>query len=316
MKFYTLIHICRNEQSIHNNAFTRNFEEQIRLYLDCAKQFHRSLAVEGIELIVLTNDKAMLHKLNEDNYAINFTQLEFKLQVPSGIKFYSAHFKLEVFSYLASLGEEYVALVDSDMLCVNTMPEAFKTIVAQKLPLYYDITDQMTPFIGAERIKKEKELLNGGEKSFGLWAGGEFIAGPPSFFARLSVEVNMITESYWQHAADVHHQGDEMLTSVAVERIKSIGNVALLDAGALSFVGRYWSYVPVHIQKPIEGYFEHFILHLPSDKKFFARLQPDEIKGAAFFKKYKRHLSLSRTMETVFKNIKPYAKRLRKKLAF
>lgn len=314
MKFYTLIHICRDEKSIHNNAFVKSFEEQIRLYLDCAKQFHRSLSAEGIELIVLTNDKALLNKLNADAYAINITQLNFQLHVPSGIKFYSAHFKLEVFSYLASLTEDYLALVDSDMLCVNKMPDAFKTIVAQKLPLYYDITDQMTPFIGAERIRKEKELLSG-EDSFGLWAGGEFIAGPPSFFTRLSGEVDKIIERYWQHAADVHHQGDEMLTSVAVERIKKEGDVPLLDAGALSLVGRYWSYVPVHIQKTLYGYLDHFILHLPSDKKFIARLQPDELKGAAFFKKYRRHLSLSRAMETVFKNIKPYAKRLRKKLA-
>lgn len=315
MTFYTLIHICRDEQSIHNNAFTKNFEEQIRLYLNCAKQLHRSLATEGLELIVLTNDAALLQTLNDDGYAIAILQLDFRMHVPSGIKFYSAHFKLEVFSYLASLREEYVALVDSDMLCVNKVPEAFKIIMRQKLPLYYDITDQMTPFLGAETIRREKELLSG-EASFGLWAGGEFIAGPPSFFGRLFEEVSRIKEAYWQQAVALHHQGDEMLTAVAVERIKKAGDTPLLDAGALSLVGRYWSYVPLHVQKPLEGWFHHFLLHLPSDKKFIARLQPHELKGAAFFRKYRRHLSVSRTMETVFKNIKPYAKRLRKKLAF
>lgn len=316
MTFYTLIHICREEQSHHNNAFaTRGFEDQIRLYLDCAKQLHRSLATEGLELIVLTNDKELLDKLNGDRYAIAITQLDFRLHVPSGIQFYSAHFKLEVFSYLASLPADYIALVDSDMVCVNKTPEALKTIAAQKLPLYYDITDQMTPYIGAATIKKEKELLSK-EASFGLWAGGEFIAGPPSFFGRLFAEVSRIKEAYWQHAATLHHQGDETLTSVAVERLKKTGGVPLLDAGALLLVGRYWSYPPVHVQKPVEGYVNHFLLHIPSDKRFIVRLQPHELKGAAFFKKYKRHLSLSRTMETVFKNIKPYAKRIRKKLAF
>jgi hypothetical protein len=314
MTFYTLIHVGRNEQSLHNNGFIKSFEEQIRLYLNCAKQLHRSLASEGVALIVLTNDKVFLEKLNDD-YKIAIAQLEFSSTVPSGIKFYSAHFKLEVFSYLASLTEDYVALVDSDMLCVNRLPEAFKNVIAQRLPLYYDITDQVTPAYGANAIVQDKELISG-KASFGLWAGGEFLSGPPSFFRRLAEEVNEIKDTYYSNAATLHHQGDEMLTSVAIENIKKTGDIPLLDAGALSFVARYWSYVPLHVQKPLEGYCSHFILHLPSDKKFIARLQPDELKGAAFFKKYKRHLSLSRTMETVFKNIKPYAKRLRKKLAF
>ena len=314
MKFYTLIHICREEKSMHNNAFTRNFEEQIKLYLDCAKQFHRSLAAEGFDLVVLTNNKALLEKLNDDNYPIEITQLHFRMHVPSGIKFYSAHFKLEVYSYLASLNEEYVALVDSDMLCVNKMPEALKTIVAQKLPLYYDITEQVTPAYGAEIIQQDKERITG-EPSIGLWAGGEFLAGPPSFFALMAEEITTVKEAYWQNVNTLHHQGDEVLTSVAVEKIKRQGKAPLLDAGVLSAVGRYWSYVPLHVQKPMKGYSAHFLLHLPSDKKFITQLQPDEMKGAVFFKKYGRHLSLSRTMETVFKNIKPYAKRIRKKLA-
>lgn len=315
MTFYTLIHVCREEQSLHNNAFgTRGFEAQIKLYLDCAKQLHRSLATEGMELIVLTNDEALLQKLN-DGYPITVTQLNFKMHVPPGIKFYSAHFKLEVFSYLASLKEEYTGLVDSDVLCINGLPEAFKTIINEKIPLYYDITDQVTPAYGANKVRQDKERISG-EPSVGLWAGGEFLAGPPSFFGLLFEEVSAVKETYWHTINTLHHQGDEVLTSVAVEKIKRQGKVPLLDAGVLSFVGRYWSYVPLHAQKPVEGYAAHFLLHLPSDKKFIARLQPDEMKGAAFFKKYKRHLSVARTMESVFKNIKPYAKRIRKKLAF
>ena len=315
MTFYTLIHVCKEEQSLHNNGFVKNFAQQISLYLACAKQLHRSLKSERIELIVLTNDKAFLQNLDDESYPITVTQIPFQLQVPSGIKFYSAHFKLDVFSYLASLSEEYVALVDSDMLCVNAVPEALKVIVRQKMPLYYDITDQVTPAYGASRIEHDKELVS--EKpSFGLWAGGEFIAGPPSFFRRLRNEVNDVLENYWKQASSLHHQGDEMLTSIAIERIKQTSDIPLAEAGTLSFVARYWGYVPVHIQKPLAAYQQHFLLHLPSDKKFLSRLQPHELKGAAFFQKYRRHLSLTRTMNSLFKNMKPYAKRLRKKLAF
>lgn len=315
MKFFTLIHICKEEQSLHNNSLTKNFDEQISLYLTCAKNLHRSLVSEGIELIILTNDQPFLQRLNKDGYPIQIIPLQFSFEVPTGIKFYSAHFKLEVFTYLSALHEEYIALVDSDILCINPMPETFENCVSQKLPLYYDITDQVTPAYGASAIIKDKERIS--EKpSIGLWAGGEFIAGPPSFFGKLSAEINSIKSKYLQHYKTFHHQGDEMLTSVAIENIKTNGDVPLLDAGALSIVGRYWSYVPLHIQKPIEAYTDYFLLHLPSDKKFIITLQPGELKGAVFFKKYSRHIFVSRTVEKIFKRIKPYAKRIRKKFAF
>jgi hypothetical protein len=315
MKFFTLIHICKEEQSIHNNSFTKSFDEQINLYLNCAKQLHRSLVPAGIELIVLTNDKAFLHRLNKEGYPVEILQLQFVSKYPSGIKFYSAHFKLEVFDYLASINEEYTALVDSDMLCLNEMPVAFKSGINEKLPLYYDITNQVVPAYGAENIIRDKELVSG-KVSTELWAGGEFIAGPPSFFGSLSKEIKKVEASYFQHVNSLHHQGDEMLTSVAIEALKESGDFEIGEAGALSIVGRFWSYKPLHKQKPITAHTTHFLLHFPSDKKFIAGLPFDKLSGEAFFKKYRRHLSLSHTFNTIFKRIKPYAKRIRKKLAF
>ena len=313
MRFFTLIHIEKGEQSLHNN-FVKSFGDQISLYLNCAKQLHRSLQPEGIELVVLTNDADFLKALNTEAYHIPIIQLSFRSEVPSGIKFYSAHFKLEVFNYFASLEDNYVALVDSDMLCVGKMPKAFETCSQQGLPLYYDITDQVTPAYGADKIIDDKKRISG-KPSIGLWAGGEFIAGPPHFFKKLSAEIDAVKSAYLNNFSSFHHQGDEVLTSVAIESLKVKGEVPIIDAGALSIVGRYWSFIPLHSQKPIEGYKNHFILHLPSDKKFLAALRPDELKGQSFFKKYKRHLSISRTIEKLFKNIKPYAKRLRKKFA-
>jgi hypothetical protein len=315
MKFFTLIHICKEEQSIHNNSFTKSFDEQINLYLACAKQLHRSLVPVGIELIILTNNEPFLQRLNKDQYPIKIHQLNFVSKYPSGIKFYSAHYKLEVFDYLSSINEDYIALVDSDMLCVNEMPETFKAIIKKKQPLYYDITSQVVPAYGAENIIRDKELISG-TPSNGMWAGGEFIAGTPSFFGALSKKIKKVEAAYFQHINTFHHQGDEMLTSVAIEAMKATGDYEITDAGTLYIVGRFWSYKPLHVQKPIAAYATHFLLHLPSDKKFIARLPSDKLSGAAFFKKYRLHLSLSHTFNTIFKSIKPYAKRIRKKLAF
>ena len=315
MKFFTLIHICKEEQSIHNNSFTKSFDDQISLYLNCAKQFHRSLVPASIELTILTNDKLFLQRLNTENYPIEILQLNFLSKYPSGIRFYSAHYKLEVFQYLSSVDEEYTALVDSDMLCLNGMPESFKAIINKKLPLYYDITSQVVPAYGAENIIKDKQLVSG-KPSDESWAGGEFIAGPPSFFATLTKEIKKVEANYFRHVAALHHQGDEMLTSVAVEALKESGDFEIAEAGALSIVGRFWSYTPLHVQKPIAAHAAHFLLHLPSDKKFIATLSRDKLRGEAFFKKYSRHLTFSRTFNIIFKSIKPYAKRIRKKFAF
>ncbi len=314
MKFFTLIHICPDEQSIHNNSFTRNFDEQIDLYFQCAKQLHRSLRMEGIELCILTNDKDFLQRLNKDGYDIDIRQIDFSMSVPTGIKFYSAHFKIEVFEYLASLNEDYIALVDSDMLCINEVPVYFKTLVDKKIPLYYDITDQVSPAYGHENIIKDKERISN-TPSIGLWAGGEFISGPPEFFKKLSAEISSFKAAYMDHSNSFHHQGDEVLTSVAIENMKMGGQVEIAEAGSLSLVGRFWSPKTLHVQKPVNAYYRHFLLHLPSDKKFLKRLGVSELKGGAFFNTYRKHLLRSHLLEPIVNGIKPYAKQLHRRFA-
>ena len=71
---------------MHNNAFLSSFEQQIRLYLRCAIQLQQSLINEGVEVVVLTNEKAFLESLKETNDRIAITQLKFHLKVNTGIK--------------------------------------------------------------------------------------------------------------------------------------------------------------------------------------------------------------------------------------
>lgn len=314
MKLFTLIHINKNEQSINNNGFfIKNIEEQINLYFSCAKQLHLSLKAVGIELVVITNDKAFLESINKDNYKISITELNFSINVPSGLNFYSAHFKIEVYAYLSTLTDEYVGLVDNDMLCVNDIPECLKNIISYKIPMYYDITDQLTPAIGQTRIITDKEKI-GKTKSVGLWAGGEFITGTPEFFGKFYAELSKIETEYFKVADTLHHQGDEMLTSVAIENLKLKEGLKIFDAGALSLITRFWSHPNIsHVQKPVNAFYQHFLLHLPSDKSFITKLKPNELKGTTFFAKYRRHLIISRTLENTFKSIKPLLKKVMKK---
>ena len=266
MKLFTLIHICGSEQSIHNNSFVKNFDAQISLYLNCAKQLHSSLKNAGIELAIITNDKASLQRLNSDHYPIELIQLDFTLKVPSGIKFYSAHFKIEVFQYLSTLTNDYVGLIDADMVCINPVPQAFKNIIEDKLPVYYNITDQISPAYGQDEILKDKRKLSKTNPA-GIWAGGEFLTGTPSFFDKVYKEITAFLPGYFSDFNSFNHQGDEMLTSVALENLMVRGEATIIDAGVLGIIGRYWSPKTLHVQKQVDAYMDHFILHLPSDSE-------------------------------------------------
>lgn len=313
MRFFTLIHIEREEKSLHNNSFVHSFDEQITLYLSCAKQLHLSLKTEGIELVIITNDKAFLDKLNKDNYPIEILEINFTLNVPSGVRFFSAHFKIEIYKYLSSLQDEYLGLIDCDIVCVNKIPACFRNLIDLKVALYYDITEQVMPAYTAERVISDKERLSG-TSSIGMWAGGEFLSGTPSFFGRLYEEIEPIKLKYFNNFNTFRHQGSEMLTSVAIENMILRSDVRILDAGTLSIIGRFWSPKPMHIQKPVDAYSNHFLFHIPSDKKFIKSLSPDKLKGDSFFKEYKQHVFIFRLLESTFKGIKPYVKSVKRKI--
>jgi len=301
MELFTLIHVSRNEQSIHNN-FVTILKSQISIYLSCARQLAASLSNQGIRLHVITNEEEYLRNLMPD-YPYPIIELSFKSEVPSGIRFFSAHFKLEVITYLSTLNNDYVGLIDSDVVCVNEIPYSLKTAIDKRIALYYDITNQVGPAYGLKNIIENKEKLLA-ERSIGLWAGGEFISGPPSFFKKLDKEIHQIKDNYFKNIKLFHHQGDEMITSIAIEKLKR--TEPILDAGALMIIGRYWSVKPKHHQNSINAYSNHFLLHLPSDKRFL--IKKKQQSQHEFFKEYKRYLILKKVFRGLFSGLIPVTK--------
>lgn len=301
MDLFTLIHVSRNEQSIHNN-FVTDLKSQISIYLSCARQLAASLQAQGIVLHVITNEEDYLRNIMPD-YPYPIIQLNFQLEVPSGVRFFSAHFKLQVIHYLSTLNADYVGMIDSDVVCVNELPYSFKTCIDKGIALYYDITSQVTPAYGIKSIIENKERLLD-EKSLGLWAGGEFIAGSPAFFKKLDLEINQIKDQYFKNVRSFHHQGDEMITSIAVEKLKRTEPVQ--DAGALMIIARYWSVKPKHYQNSIDAYSQHFLLHLPSDKRFLVSRNED--LESDFFKDYKRYLIKKKVFRGIFSSLFPMIK--------
>ena len=276
--FYTMLYI-------KNKNFNENVAENgfvtILGYINCCKILHDSLEKIGLKLTILTNEPAVITE-QADN--LNVEKVDFKQNIPENIRFFSAHHKIEVFKYLSLSGDNYSILLDSDVVCINNIPENMEKIIQQNIPVYYDVTDQVYPAYGRIKIMDDKSLVMG-TKSLGNWVGGEFIGGDKKFFAEIYKNCMEYWDSYIGNIAKFHHQGDEMLTSCAIEKYILEGNV-IFNAGSIGYVGRYWSVKTLHIGKPFEAYLDNCLLHLPADKEYLAKYNGNDV----FIEKYRTYL--------------------------
>lgn len=266
--FFGLLHLEPGQKSAVN-VLAKDFAEQTRLYVRNAKLLSQSLKRTGFGFTLLTNDKASVEAADPGiSSSLTIEEIAFSSPVPKGILFYSAHFKLDAFRYLSSLAADYVALCDLDMVCINEVPPALTNAIEKKMPLAYDISDQVIPAYGAERVHDDLEAMVVG-KSEGRWMGGEFISGTPEFFGQLVEEISTTFPAYLNIIDRVHHVGDEAYTSAAIERLKNRG-MRIGDAGTVAVVGRYWNVRPLHPQRPFDYFQQCFLLHLPADKRWLA----------------------------------------------
>jgi hypothetical protein len=287
MKFglYSLLHL-KEEESSAMNISVKDFRDQITVYLNCAITLSNSLRSKGIPFTLLTNRKAFLDEIvNESGGALCVLEIPFSTVVPTSTRFYSAHFKLDAFRYLSSLNDEYVGLCDLDMVCINDIPLCFSNIVKEKIPMWYDISEQVVPAYGHEVIIRDLETIHG-FVSEGRWAGGEFISGTPEFFRNLMKNIDIVYDNYIHNISKLHHVGDEVLTSAALEMIRRKGTY-VADAGTVEIVGRFWSSKILHHQKPFEHFQQYFLVHLPSDKRFLSDIASSgAMELTAFVDKY------------------------------
>jgi hypothetical protein len=267
---YGLLRLDEQQQSSVNLS-TRDFSEQLTIYARSAMTLARSLHEHGISFTLLTNRKDLVTA--RVHAALPVEEIPFTTQVPHGTTFYSAHFKLDAFRYLATRAHQYVGLCDLDMICLRDIPTSFQTLIAAKIPLYYDISDQVIPAYGHEVIINNLQSIHG-FASEGRWYGGEFISGPPSFFDTLTRTIEEVYPRYIANISLMHHVGDESYTSAALEILRrKLG--CLGDAGTLGIVGRFWNAPVKHHQMPFDYFSKCFLLHLPADKPFLANFNQE-----------------------------------------
>lgn len=265
--FYGLLYINLDENSAVN-LDVRSKSNSIAIYLNNATILSKTLAEKKIQFILLTNNKKYLESISSTSINIAITEIIFTTHVPSGLKFYSAHFKLDAFKYIANLKISYAVLCDLDVVCINSIPKSFINLALNKTSLVYDITDQVIPAYGENSIINDTEKLTK-KTGEGRWYGGEFISGDPEFFLKLSDKITSLYQDYLDSTPSIHHVGDEAYSTAAISLLKLEGE-KIEDAGTLGIIGRYWSVNTLHHQKPFEYFESCFLLHLPADKLFLS----------------------------------------------
>ena len=272
---FGLLHLAINEYSAVNLK-VKNFSDQIKVYLSNASLLNKSFEAQGIKFTLLTNNKKLLEdELFGVNHKLNIVEIVFPTKVPSGVPFYSAHFKVDAFRYIASLNLKYAIFCDLDVVCLKPLPEVFETLISEGIPMVYEVTDQIIPADGHPFIIKNLEIINE-KKSEGRWVGGEFMAGPSSFFNILTEEIDHVIKARGYFDLLISGEvtsggGDEVYTNAAIEKMKRSG-VYISEAGLINIIGRYWSSGPGFVQKDFK-YFENvFLLHLPADKYFLQKM--------------------------------------------
>jgi hypothetical protein len=276
------------------NVKVKNFTEQISVYLSNASLLSKSLAHQGIKFTLLTNnaDKLNHHALGV-NQKLNIKEIKTETSIPSGTKFFSAHYKVEVFRYISKWSGSYAIFCDLDVVCLRPLPSVFKNISKLGTPLIYDVTDQIIPVDGHDVMIQTFESINK-IASEGRWLGGEFIAGTPQFFEILTNQIDEILPTYFSliETKQIKTQGnDEVYTTAAIERLNRTGN-HISDAGQMNVIGRFWSSGTKHIQKPFTHFESMFLLHLPADKYFLKKMDSKtiEFNPDNFLKDYKKYI--------------------------
>lgn len=277
MKFYTLFYFSSGDSSVNLGAATDN--ERFSIYVRNALLLEKSLDKKS-SLTVVTNDTARYSEIVRSVVGvvsnIKVEQINFNLDVPHGIGFYSAHFKIDALRYLSQLDDEHFpcALVDSDVVLVGDDFQSFVNNCGRSFVGVYDISDQVFPAYGKERVQIDICKIMGYDKKINTrWYGGELICFGSSEGAKRIIDcIDGLWERYVNQWADLHHQGDEVVVSAAINELKcEENNFKIVDMGSKGFIRRYWSGRTLHKQPSVFGLHKFGgILHVPQDKKILS----------------------------------------------
>ncbi len=289
LKLFSILYVDRAEAKYAN--LSSRTGDPIDIYLRCAALLHASCRANGQSLTLLTNRLDLVsERLTALGLTADVAEHNFKRDVPKSIPFYAAHFKLDA---MDAFGEgmygDVVGLVDIDAVLVRPIP--YSDLGADGL-LTYDISAQVTPEFGADRVAIDLRAVGAPAGCPPCWYGGEFIVGTANAFRKLSLEIENIWPRYKEVYRRLHHNSDEAVVSAALAVLKHKG-FRLLDAGEAKLVSRWWTARTNFEQIPFRIASDACFWHLPADKPFLASCaQAGEFDAAVFAREYKSHARL------------------------
>lgn len=242
-------------------------------YLSQAVTLNRSLLAAGLpRLTIATNEVeevlCFLSNVNADLRPAVFP-LTSTLEVPEGIPFHGAHFKLDLLEQIAlTLAEnKLLLLLDTDVIaqCRLDLDLLRRCHVAGVGA--FDISDQEFFAYGSARVIADLELVAGGTLSNPRWYGGEFLLASRTFINQLIPVARACFQHYCGVAGELNQHGDEVFISAALNILSDRGQ-PIIDVGAYRAVGRHWS---GNTHRDLRWFRNCVFLHLPDCKALLGR---------------------------------------------
>ena len=273
----------------------------------------RSCREQGVDCSIVTNDEAFLRKRFE-HFGLGDVPVlahAFGVDVPQGIRFRQAHYKLELIDILAT-GEfgEYVGLLDSD------------TVTHRSLPLSDDMHDKILVYdITAERgrVAADKDVAAICKRPMKdvTWYGGEFLLAPAYRLRALSEEMSALWPRYRDclKAGVIDHVGSEAIFSAALNNLRAQDENVVMSVNNHQIITRWWSARTLFRQPPFHEVEDNAILHLPADKPFLSRFVLSGRAFREFVPAYRRHLVAKLGMRHAYTIFEKVLKRQQKIVA-
>jgi hypothetical protein len=291
IRLFTVLYI--DESQIQHSSVGRGALASKDVYIGCASNLLASCMRHGVRVEILTNQpdyvNAQLRRLGAEERAVGTS---FRRDVPKGIPFHAAHFKLDAIRQLGSGAfGPCVGLIDNDVVMLDLPPADLSAWTKDRL-FVYDISDTVLEEYGDDLVLSDLRRVAAADLHSTRWYGGEFIAGSSAAFRILSERIELLWPVYKSLTGALHHVGDEMIVSAALNGLVDDGKIQCTDVGGERFrwISRWFSTRSRFRQMPLSYHLASSMLHLPADKRFIAASVSRPFEPGPFVWKYKKHV--------------------------
>lgn len=203
-------------------------------------------------------------------------RLNATIGLPKDTPFYAAHFKLDLLDQIAGAlpADTMLLLLDTDMVAMRPLERKLVERCAEAGLDAFDISDQVFPEHGSEKVVADLEIVAGRQFSNPRWYGGEFLVATPAALRRLVLNARTAYTRYVGEIKRVGHHGDEAFISAALNALADEGR-GIVEVGAYQAVGRHW---PGNNYRDLRWFRGCSFLHLPGGKALLEK----EARSAVF----------------------------------